>query len=202
MTWGIAEPGFAALSLRTPRLLLRTWRPEDRDEFVRLSRVSAEFWRPWMPAVAPTDSLDVQFDRSLAVCERGLASGTHLRLVGELEGGRLAGFFSLGEIVWGVFRSAYAGWRVGADVAGQGLATEAVTGILDLAFAPRPHGLGLHRVQANVIPTNAPSLRVAEKCAFRREGLALRYLKIAGTWQDHVMFAKTVEEHQLVYLTA
>ena len=45
--------------------------------------------------------------------------------------------------------------------------------MLDLAFVPEPAGLGLHRVQANIVPANGPSLRVAEKAGFRREGLAL-----------------------------
>ena len=44
------------------------------------------------------------------------------------------------------------------------------------------------------MPGNAPSLRVAEKVGLRREGLALRYLKIANRWEDHVMFAITREE--------
>jgi ribosomal-protein-alanine N-acetyltransferase len=48
-----------------------------------------------------------------------------------------------------------------------------------------------------VLPRNARSLRVAEKCGFRREGLALRYLHIAGVWEDHVMFAKVSDEHAL-----
>jgi ribosomal-protein-alanine N-acetyltransferase len=134
--------------------------------------------------------------------QRGWASGTQCRLVGCLPDGRLAGFFSLSEIVGGVFQNAYAGWRVSADVAGRGLGTEGVLALLDMAFASRPAGLALHRVQANIIPTNAPSLRVAEKCGLRQEGYAMRYLKIAGRWQDHVMFARTAEEHRFVYLRA
>jgi hypothetical protein len=31
--------------------------------------------------------------------------------------------------------------------------------------------------------------------------LALRFLKIAGAWQDHVMFAKLAEEHVPTYLS-
>jgi len=31
---------------------------------------------------------------------------------------------------------------------------------------------------------------------FRREGIAARYLRIAGRWEDHVMHAVTREEWQ------
>lgn len=188
------------LSLRTPRLLLRHWREEDRAEFIRVNQISDEFWRPWLPVAPGGKSLDQLFDLGLSVASRGMADGTQCRLLGFGSDGRLVGFFSLSEIVRGVFQNAYAGWRVSADAVGQGLGTEGALGLLDLAFtAPLP-GLGLHRVQANIIPDNAASLRVAEKCGFRREGYAPRYLQIAGRWQDHIMFAKTTEEHRPVYL--
>ena len=54
---------------------------------------------------------------------------------------------------------------------------------------------GLHRVQPAVMPRNAASQRVVEKAGFRHEGLAVRYLRIAGAWEDHDLYAITVEEH-------
>ena len=54
--------------------------------------------------------------------------------------------------------------------------------------------LGLHRVQAAVMPRNAASIRVLEKNGFRREGLAPRYLRINGEWEDHLIFARTAED--------
>jgi ribosomal-protein-alanine N-acetyltransferase len=35
---------------------------------------------------------------------------------------------------------------------------------------------------------------VLEKAGYRREGLSVRYLKIAGSWRDHLLFARTVED--------
>ena len=54
--------------------------------------------------------------------------------------------------------------------------------------------LNLHRVEAACIPTNAPSIRVLEKCGFSREGLARRYLCINGVWQDHLLFGLLHED--------
>jgi [ribosomal protein S5]-alanine N-acetyltransferase len=56
------------------------------------------------------------------------------------------------------------------------------------------HDLGLHRVQAAVVPENKASARVLQKCGFREEGLARRYLFLDGQWKDHRMFALTPEE--------
>jgi ribosomal-protein-alanine N-acetyltransferase len=55
-------------------------------------------------------------------------------------------------------------------------------------------GVGLHRVQVDIRPENAASLRVVEKLGLRREGYFERFLDIDGAWRDHIAFAITVEE--------
>jgi ribosomal-protein-alanine N-acetyltransferase len=134
------------------------------------------------------------FDRELRRTEHGRRAGTHVRLAAFATNGALVGLFALNEIVRGAFQSAYASWQVGSDRLGLGFGTEGVCALLDLAFESPPSGLGLHRVQANIMPTNVASLRIAEKAGFRREGLALRYLHIAGRWEDHEMLAVTSED--------
>jgi ribosomal-protein-alanine N-acetyltransferase len=187
-------------SVQTERMRLEPLGPEHRDEFIRVHEVSSEHFRPWFPSRDADHSLETAFGEALARAQRGAEAGTELRLVGVLEDGVIAGFFALNQIFRGVFQNAYAGWSVAADQIGRGLATEGVQALLDVAFASEPAGLALHRVQANVIPANVASVRVAEKAGFRQEGAALRYLRIDGRWQDHLMFAKTVEEHTLRYL--
>src|SRR5262249_20067122 len=71
-----------------------------------------------------------------------------------------------------------------------GLMSEAVAATLSWAFS----AVRLHRVQAAVMPRNTASLRVVARVGFRREGVAERYLCIAGSWEDHVIFAVTAEE--------
>jgi len=176
-------------------MTLRPLRVGDCDQFVQMHRISRDFHAPWLPSVHADDTLESLFEKQLVRTIDGLASGRDLRLAGFLDDGRIAGIFGLNEIVRGVFQSAYAGWKVNIEVARQGLGTEGVTALLDIAFAPPPQGIELHRVQANVIPTNLPSIRLAEKTGFVREGLARRYLRIAGKWQDHLMFAKLAEDH-------
>ena len=186
--------------IRTERMVLRLLRADDRAEFVRVHREGHDHFRPWMPKPPDGETIEQAFQSELERFETGRVTGTAERRVALLEDGRMAGVFGLSQIFHGPFKNAYAGWRVAADCLGRGLATEGVIALLDLAFAPPPLGVGLHRVQANVIPDNVPSVRVAEKAGFRPEGIALRYLEIDGRWQDHVMFAKTADEHALRYL--
>jgi [ribosomal protein S5]-alanine N-acetyltransferase len=37
-------------------------------------------------------------------------------------------------------------------------------------------------------------VRVLEKSGFRQEGLARKYLRINGAWQDHVLFARLADD--------
>ncbi|TVR22997.1 MAG: N-acetyltransferase, partial [Ilumatobacter sp.] len=54
--------------------------------------------------------------------------------------------------------------------------------------------LHLHRLEICIVPRNTNSRRVMEKLDYRCEGLAERFLEIAGVWEDHLRYAITVEE--------
>ncbi len=106
------------------------------------------------------------------------------------ETGDIVGQVGLGEISGGAFQSCYLGYWIGAGFVKRGLMSEAVTLAVSYAFEE----LKLHRVEANVVPTNRASLGLVKKQGFRYEGTAKRYLKIAGRWRDHEHWAVTREE--------
>jgi RimJ/RimL family protein N-acetyltransferase len=190
-----------------------------------VQELSREHFAPWHPLVEGT--LEERFLRELERAEGVEREGTGCRRVVvvllepvrevafrqpwsvphvfrgralTLDGQPIGGFVNLSNVVRGVAQYADMGWSVSAEFIGHGIATEAVTAMLDLAFAPAPAGLGLHRVSAGVIPRNARSIRVAEKAGFRREGLAKKMIRIAGEWEDHILYAKLAEEHEIAYL--
>ena len=186
--------------ITTPRIALRLPRQDDLAEYVRIHELSWPHFAPWMPQQPPGETFEDMFTRQLDRAIKGAAEESEFRFVGLAPDGRIVGFFGLSQIYRGAFHNAYAGWSVNVEFVGKGYATEAVSAMLDFAFAPPPTGIALHRVQANIIPNNAASVQVARKCGFRLEGTAKRYLKIAGEWQDHAMYAKLAEEHTPVFL--
>lgn len=103
---------------------------------------------------------------------------------------QLIGMAHLSQISRGCFQSCYLGYHMDQQFLRQGYMTEALERVLSLAFEP----LGLHRVEANVMPSNAPSLALLKKLGFHQEGLALRYLKIQGQWEDHLHMAKLADD--------
>ena len=181
--------------LVTPRLVLRAPRTTDVAEIRRLLRTNHEHLKPWNPAPPPGEDPSSITEISKTVLrqrrEWKLGRG-YVFMVAERERpATLIGKIALSGIMRGAMYGAYLGYWMSADVQGQGYVTEALRAVLDFAFGPA----GLHRVQAAIMPRNARSLRVIEKLGFRREGYAERYLQIAGKWEDHVVFARTREEH-------
>ena len=175
------------------RVYLRSPVDGDRDEFVALRRSSREHLEQWEPI--PPSGLDLYspeaFDRELA------SSNTEREqkwLVCMRDTGAIAGRIALGNIERGPFQNGRFGYWIGAEYAGQGLMSEALSLAVGYAFAGDDEGgLGLHRVCANVVPRNVASQRVLEKVGFVREGLSEKYLQIQGVWEDHERWAMTVE---------
>lgn len=104
--------------------------------------------------------------------------------------GRIVGQMHLFGIAWGGLRGGCAGYWVSRQFAGRGIAPLSLAALVDHAM----YGLGLHRVEVNIRPENAASLRVVDKLGFREEGLRRHYLHIDGTWRDHRSFALTAED--------
>ena len=73
---------------------------------------------------------------------------------------------------------------------GHGFAREAVTTALRHAM----HALGLQRIEADVDPKKAASLRLLESLGFQREGLARERYRVGGTCQDSVLLGLLARE--------
>jgi len=108
----------------------------------------------------------------------------------EQETGALVGRVTLANVVRAAWQNCTIGYFVDRSRNGRGYATESVGLVSGFAFEVA----GLHRVQAAVMPRNAASIRVVERNGYRFEGLARRYLQINGAWEDHNIYALTVED--------
>jgi [ribosomal protein S5]-alanine N-acetyltransferase len=180
--------------IATERLVLRAARTTDVPELRRVLRANSVHLKPWSVAPAPGDDPSSLTSVSRAVLrhrrewKRGQAFV--MMVTPQEREGRILGRIALGGILLGAFQNAYLGYWMDAEHQGRGLMTEAVRAATTFAFEV----VGLHRVQAAVMPRNVASQRVLEKVGYRREGTAERYLFIAGAWEDHVLFAMTAEE--------
>lgn len=96
----------------------------------------------------------------------------------------IIGRFALTDLVLGCFRSATASWHLDQHHLNQGLASEAGAASLKSAF----EDFNLHRIEANIMPSNQKSIRLAENLGFELAGYENSYLKINNQWEDHLHF--------------
>ncbi len=95
---------------------------------------------------------------------------------------RAIGLIAFNNIVWGAFLSCFLGYKLDKDEINKGYITEALKVGIEIVF----NEFKLHRIEANIMPKNVRSLRVVEKLGFYNEGLAPKYLRINGKWEDHI----------------
>ena len=185
-----------SLRLTTERLILRPPRTSDVGELRRVLRHNYVHLKPWNPAPRPGEdpSSITEVSNLILRQRRDWKTGRAyaFMLAYRATPGTFIGKIALNGIMRGAMHGAYLGYWLDVDHQGAGLCTEAIQAVLDFAFVTAD----LHRVQAAIMPHNSRSLRVIEKLGFRREGYAERYLQIAGTWEDHILFARTREEHR------
>jgi [ribosomal protein S5]-alanine N-acetyltransferase len=185
-----STPLIPALRLNGARLYLRPPRVEDWPSWSALRADSQQFLQPWEPSW-PTDALSKEaFIRRLRrQSQEWRYDQAYAFLLYRQENDALLGGLNLSQLRRGVSQAVTLGYWMGANYAGQGLMSEAVGVVLEFCFRQ----LGLHRVEAASMPHNPASRRVLEKCGFQEEGYAKGYLRIAGHWQDHVLYAITQE---------
>lgn len=157
---------------------------DDAAVLSRLLTGNRDYLAPWSPLQS-----DAYFteEGQRAVLERDLAvhqTGGMLPLAILGAGGALCGRINLNTVVRGAFQSASVGYWVSESQRGRGLASAALAEAITIAFTE----LRLHRLEAATLLHNTPSQRVLARNGFRPFAVAERYLKIAGDWQDHILF--------------
>jgi [ribosomal protein S5]-alanine N-acetyltransferase len=170
--------------------VVRDLRRADAEAMLDLRARNREFFTPFEP-VLPAEhfTMDAQRD-AIELGNLAWDDDREYTFGVVLRAGPLVGRVRLSVVVRGPWQNANIGYYVDRATNGRGICTEAVGLVVRFAF----DRLDLHRVQAAVMPRNAPSIRVLEKNGFRREGLAPNYLQINGTWEDHVIFAITADD--------
>jgi [ribosomal protein S5]-alanine N-acetyltransferase len=183
----------ATLHARGLRVYLRAPRAADAQAFIAAVKASRKLHGAWVKPPSTTSRFAEFVRRNGALTRRDPIALTHAALlVCRSSDDAIVGVFHLSEIVRGAFQSAYLGYYGFAPHTGEGYMSEGLA--LALAWAFRR--LRLHRVEANVQPTNRRSLALVGRAGFVREGYSRKYLKVDGRWRDHVRLALTVEDWQ------
>jgi ribosomal-protein-alanine N-acetyltransferase len=181
-----ATPSDLGPVIDSDRVVLRTPQMSDYPGWAELRAASREFLTPWEPLWATDELSRASFRRRVRHYLRDLREDVGYALfIFAATRGFLVGGLTLCNVRRGVTQSCTLGYWIGAKYAQQGYMTAAVRAVVPFVF----DSLELHRLEAACLPSNTASIKLLEKTGFKREGLARRYLRINGIWQDHLLYA-------------
>lgn len=98
----------------------------------------------------------------------------------------IIGSVNFSDIRLGCMQKASIGYKIDHRFWHQGYACEACTKSLEIMFCE----YHLHRIEAHIMPSNQPSLRLIQKLGFTYEGMEREAAEINHRWQDLQRFAK------------
>jgi len=176
------------LELHTERLRLKVLGPAFARQSLEYYARNQAFLSEWNPT-ASADFYTLPYHQERLRIELELMKDDRLARFWLFKREDLActtaiGNLAFNNIVRGAFQSCHLGYQLDEREINQGLMTEALRSAIAFAFDT----LKLHRIEANVMPRNLRSSRVLAKLGFVEEGLARRYLKINGVWEDHIHY--------------
>jgi len=170
--------------------ILRPVRLGDGAALSRAYLANREHLAPWEPTRTEGFFTAASQEQHVQLCVEDAAAGRSIRFVIESEDGEIRGRMNINNIVRGAFWSADLGYWVDASRLHRGLASRAVANVAEYSRTE----LRLHRLQAATLLHNVGSQRVLLGNGFERIGMAPKYLRIAGEWQDHLLFQLLLEE--------
>jgi [ribosomal protein S5]-alanine N-acetyltransferase len=169
------------------QVMLRPPRMDDFEAWTHLRRSSREFLERWEPLWGEHDLTSYGFRQRIRnYGQQAKRDTAYPYFIFHREQGHLLGAITLANVRRGVAQMCTVGYWIGEPHARQGFMTDALEAAVMQAFS----GLALHRVEAACLPSNAASIALLKRSGFQLEGLARNYLKIAGIWQDHLLFSR------------
>jgi ribosomal-protein-alanine N-acetyltransferase len=147
-------------------------------------------WEPKRPVSAPDPTRDRGAFESRCSARERERLADHAYPFGVFVDQCFAGEVNINNVTRGALQSGTIGYWIDQARAGRSYIAESVVVAARYAFEE----LDLHRLEVCIVPRNVNSRRVMDKLCLREEGVALRFLEINGTWEDHVRYAITLEE--------
>jgi ribosomal-protein-alanine N-acetyltransferase len=172
--------------IETNRLILKRCEESFATIILEYLIKNRDFFKPWIPKQEESFyTLEKQIE-ILKAKKKSFEEEKELKfyIFKKDDESKIIGELEFSNIIKGAFLSCYLGYKTDKDEINKGYMFEALKSSIEYLFK----NIKLHRIEANVIPRNAPSIFLLEKLGFEKEGLSKKYLKINGVWEDHLHF--------------
>ena len=167
------------------RVFLRPPKRRDALKWQKLRMSSKSFLVPWEPswnASSCTRRAYLRYFKNsnyLANMDRAYSF-----LIFKTDDKTLLGGINIGNVRRGVSQSASLGYWIGEKHSRNGYMKEALKLLIPSLFID----LRLNRIEAATLEENIASKNLLKKIGFKKEGVLRKYLKINGSWRDHILY--------------
>lgn len=173
---------------RTRRLVLKVVDSTYADKVLDYQLRNKAFLKKWEPQKF-NGYYDLYYQKKVLVKElHEFYKGNMLRLwifkKGDMD--RIIGSICFSNIERNASLSCYLGYRLEQNEIHKGYMTETLRRGVGIMF----NQYRLHRIEADIMPSNHSSLSVVKRLRFFEEGIAYKFLKINGKWEDHIRMVR------------
>lgn len=179
-----------AYRIKTPRLLIRCWEPQDAPRLKKAVDENRDYLRPWLPwAQKKRESLQEFVERLREFRAKFDLDNDYIFGILDPEDRQVLGGCGLHLRVGEGAREI--GYWIHQDFRGRGLATEAVGALVKVAFELE----GLKRVEIRCDPANVASAAIPARLGFRHEATLQKRKKFSGKWIDLMVWSLFREDY-------
>lgn len=172
----------------TDRLILQCLTTEAAPEVLKFYQDNRIYFEPY-ELTRPSNFYTLGFQTTVLDWEwREMQSQHTLRyfLFLKQQPNRIIGTVNFSDIRLGCMQKASLGYKLDYRYLHRGYAYEACCACMDIAF----RDYGLHRIEANILPSNQASIRLIKRLNFIYEGLEHEAAEINHRWEDLYRFAR------------
>lgn len=163
---------------------VRLVKKEDAARVADYFETNPDHFQPWEPLRENGFYSEALLRERLTEYEQQHLDGSAAHFVA-VDNGQIIAHCFLTNILYGPLMACFMGYGVAKSHEGTGLMPRLCGVAINHAFRK----LGLNRIIANYMPCNRRSARLLQRLGFVEEGIARKYLKINGKWEDHVLTA-------------
>lgn len=170
----------------TERLCLRILQPNYAADVLQFYKENKELFEKFEPT-RPMGFYTTKYQSTLLNHEFNLAVKlSSIRFwVFLKDSEQIIGTISFHNINRTFFQNCQIGYKFDPCFWNQGYAKESIRKGISIIFDE----IGLRRIEAMVLPSNTPSIRLLESLGFMTEGICRSYIYLSAGWADHLRFS-------------
>ena len=168
--------------LESENLLLRTLNEDSTPYLCKFYEKNYDYLALWEPNLSRQLLLADAMKGFMAADFKNMLLGKSIRYWFSFKSSPeiLIGAINFQNRKKGAFKSCQIGYKIDEGFSGLGLTREAAACAISSLFSDE----NLHRIEAIIATNNIPSIKLAEKLGFVREGINRECVNINGNWKD------------------